>query len=133
MDTAGVSVLTPLHLAAQRLHLAAVRVLLGSKASPNAADRDGATPLHCVMASWEPFCKEACEAVATALLASGADPQLGNRKKETPMAMAAACGAAHMQLLFKRAIEVRQSGVLLVPGECVWGRLTSTGPCEHCD
>lgn len=99
---------TPLHMAAERLHIAAIRTLLAVGANVCATDKHGDTALHLVVGAWEAEKKEQCAGAATALLASGADPLASNKKKETPHSMAALRHISQLQLMLSRAVEVRQ-------------------------
>ncbi|MFT4626481.1 MAG: cytohesin [Myxococcota bacterium] len=101
---------TPLHIAASTNDAASARLLLAAGAAVNARDRNNATPLHWATFGARPpevhewsadggphdtyWLDPPAPLVLTLLLAAGADPTLRNDEGRTPLAAAAAIGAA---------------------------------------
>lgn len=89
---------SPLGLAASSGQPEVLEFLLKSGADPNAAPRDemGVTPLHLAVAHQQP---EKSLQMATALLLSGADPNVQQHGGWTPLHEAAALGRAKILVL----------------------------------
>jgi RNA polymerase sigma factor (sigma-70 family) len=95
---------TPLHRAAERGQMDAVRLLLGNQAPTNAIAADGAAPLHRAAANGH-------RAVAAFLLEHGADPVLANHRGESPLFGACASGDVELvALLIENGASVNAVG-----------------------
>lgn len=94
VGTAGASSgVTPLLIACQERHTAAVAALLGARADPDLAASDGLTPLHIV-------CQDGHSDIVRLLLASKADPnKVEPANNLSPLYIAASAEENHMNIV----------------------------------
>lgn len=95
---------TPLLSAAWHGRAACVRALLQAGASTAAADREGLTALHKVVAGWQRGRAEEFVATARALLAAKASPVAASQAGATPYYLATDRGLDQLQQLFREAM-----------------------------